>query len=154
MTILNVPEKLEEHIRKETEKSGYQLLDINTRGGKTFFMEIIIDREGGITLDECGDFNRKISSWIDGEKLFEGGYTLDVCSPGLDRELKNENDFIWAKNKEIKVTTHEAVRGESAITGKLVEAEGEREIVVEKEDGKKLHINKKNIAKARLWVKV
>jgi len=149
-----MPEKLHQYIRDEAERSGYQVVDISTRGGKGFFLEIVLDKEGGITLDECGSFNRRISAWIDGEKLFGGGYTLDVCSPGLDRILRSASDFIWAFGKEVEVTTHEPVEGRSAIVGRLLEGNLDEGLTLERELGDEVRIESGNIARARMHVKI
>ncbi|MGB2629752.1 MAG: ribosome maturation factor RimP [Candidatus Omnitrophota bacterium] len=150
--VTNIPEKLTEHIRKEAEKADCQVVNISTRGGASFFIEVILDKEGGITLDECGEFNRKISSWVNRQNIFGGKYTIDVCSPGLDRGLKSEDEFSWAVGKNVKVTTYEPVDGSNVIIGKLVEMDGDKEIIVEKEEGDKVRVERKNVSKAKLHV--
>ncbi len=154
MALVNVPEELKDHIRKEAERRDYQLVGITTKRGDSFLMEVTIDKEGGITLDECGKFNRKISSWVEERNLFQGGFTLDVCSPGLDRELKEGGDFAWATGKEVKITVHEPINGKSVVIGKLLEADEGKDIVVEVPEDGDVTINKENIAKAKLWIKI
>ncbi len=149
-----IPEKLEEFIREEAKKRGYQLVDLSTRGGRTFFMEVVLDKEGGITLDECSEFNRHVASWIDEEGIFEYEYTLDVCSPGLDRELKSEGDYSWAVGKDIEVRTHEPVNEANLTVGKLLEVKGREGILMERPDGQTVFVEKKNIAKAKRWVSI
>ncbi|MFC1549162.1 ribosome maturation factor RimP [Candidatus Omnitrophota bacterium] len=152
MGTIGIPESLEKFITKEAERLGYELVDMSTRGGGGFYLEIMIDKEGGITLDECSDFNRGVSSWIETESLFGDNVTIDVCSPGLDRVLKKEKDFLWAVGKQVKIKTREPVNGKSAVIGKLLEAGSEEDLVVEEEDGDKISIKKDNVAKARLWL--
>ncbi|MGB2600362.1 MAG: ribosome maturation factor RimP [Candidatus Omnitrophota bacterium] len=154
MSLVGVPEELRDHIREEAERSNYRLVGITTKGGDSFLMEVVLDKEGGITLDECGEFNRRISSWVEEQNLFRSGFTLDVSSPGLDRELKEDGDFSWAVGKEVKITVHEPVNGKSAIIGILVEADAGKDLVVEEDEGNKLTVARGNIAKARLWVKI
>ena len=60
-----IPEKLIEFIKQEAEKPEYHLLDVSSRGGSGLFMEITLDKQGGITLDECSDFNRMVSAWME-----------------------------------------------------------------------------------------
>jgi ribosome maturation factor RimP len=154
MAFLNIPEELKEHIREEAERFDYQLVDISTKGRDTFFMEVVLDKEGGITLDECGEFNRRITSWIEEQNLFKGSYTLDVCSPGLDRELKSEGDFSWALGKEVKVTMHKAIGGKSVIIGELLEVDNKTDIVIKEAGGSKIHVDMDNVAKAKLHVEI
>ncbi len=148
-----IPEELAEFIREEAQKSDYELVDISAGGGKELFLEVVVDKEGGITLDECSSFNRKIMSWIDGRNIFRQGYTLDVCSPGLDRELKSDSDFSWAIGKQVEVRMHEPLDKKSSVIGKLLKGSTEEGITVESEGGT-ICVEKGNIAKVRLWVSV
>jgi len=147
-----IPEALEGFIRQEAEKTGFDLVNMSTKGGANLFLEIVLDKSGGINLEECSDFNRKVSSWIDEQGMFNGRYTVDVCSPGLDRELKSDNEFIWAVGKQVKVTTHEPVEGSNSIVGRLIKAGDGNEIIVEKKDGVKMNITRDNITKANLSI--
>ena len=147
-----IPEKLVQFIQEEAGKANYKLVDFSTRGGRTSFMEIVLDKEGGITLDECSEFNRKITAWIEEEGIFGSEYTLDVCSPGLDRELKSDNDFNWAIGKDVEVRTHEPVEGKNVTVGKLVKADSAEGVVIEESEGNKVSIDRDNIAKIKLWV--
>ena len=150
-----IPEELKQYINEEVKRSGYELVDIVTRGGRGFFLEIIIDKEGGITADECGAFNRETMSWIDEQGLFEGGYTIDVCSPGLDRLLRSDNDFIWAVGKQVEMNMHEPVEGKSTVVGKLLDVNNEEASVeIEDKDGTPISITRSNIARAKLWVSI
>ncbi len=146
-----IPEELEKFITEEAERYGYEVVDIVTRGGGGFFLEILLDKEGGITVDECGKFNRAVSSWIDSQDLFSGSYTIDVCSPGLDRSLKKDKDFVWATGKQVRVKTHEPVEGKSALVGKLL-GSGEEGLLIEEEGGNRVSVKRANVAKAKLWV--
>jgi len=151
---LGIPEEVTEFIYKEAERSGFEVVDLNTRGGRTFSLEIILDKKEGITLDECSDFNRKVSAWIEEQKILELGYILDVCSPGLDRELKTDKDFSWATGKPVEVKTLEPVNDSNVIRGKLLERDLEQNVIVEKGDNGNVTIPMDNIVKVKLWVSI
>lgn len=144
-----VPEKLLDFINEEINSLDYQLVDIILRGRASF--EIILDKSGGITLDECAEFNRSISAWIDREKMFSGEYTLDVSSPGIDRALKSDGDFLWATGKLVEVKVYEPVDEKREFAGKLLKAEGDN-IILKEESGSEISVSRKNIAKAKLKV--
>ena len=146
-----IPEELTQFIREEAEKANYELVDIIARGGRGLFLEIVIDKEGGITLDECGNFNKRIISWMDGQNKYNRGYTLDVCSPGLDRELKSDKDFSWAVGRQVEVKTHEPLDKKTSVIGKLLKGNAEEGVTIEAEDNT-VCIGRDNIAKVRLWV--
>lgn len=148
-----IPEELIVYIEEKAESFEYQLIDVSTKGASSAFIEISLDKEGGISLDECAEFNRNISTWIDNKGLFGGVYTLDVCSPGLDRALKSDREYQWAIGKEVKISTYEPVGDKRDIIGKLLELNGDESIVIE-EDGKPIAVNRKNIAKAKLKISI
>lgn len=145
-----VPKEVVEFIKAEAEKHKYQVVDITTKGGGTFHLEVTLDKEGGITLNECGDFNRKLMEWLDANQMFLRGYVVDVCSPGLDRELKSDTEYAWAEGKRVKVSLREPVDGKGEIVGKLVKAGDD--LVIEDEKGRSVTIKKKNLIRARLHV--
>ncbi|MEA3488715.1 MAG: hypothetical protein U9R44_00010 [Candidatus Omnitrophota bacterium] len=149
-----IPEKLSEFIHEEAERSNYRIVCISTRSRTGFFLEIVLDKEGGITLDECGGFNRKISCWIEAERLFNGRYTLDVCSPGLDRTLKSDSEFSWAAGKLVEVRTNEPVDGRNAIVGKLVKGNTAEGVTLEEENGNTVYIENNNVARTKLKVTI
>ena len=95
-------ENRKEEIRKEIERSGAELVDMGFRKTKVrSVVTIIADRPGGITLDECAAINHALSSLFDG--LIEGSYFLEVNSPGLDRPIKSEKDFVRAVGEMVRV---------------------------------------------------
>lgn len=146
----HIPEDLAQHIREEADRLHCQVVDVVAKGGYTLLLEIILDKEGGITLDECSDFNRNITMWIEQHGMFDAGYTLDVCSPGLDRKLKSDSDFLWAQGKDVRVTTYEPIEGKKKIVGKLLKLEDKGDLVIAERDGGTLRIGKETIANARL----
>ena len=155
MDISRIPEQLADHIKEETEKAGYDLVDMIAKGGnRGFFLEIILDKEGGITLDECGNFNRHIAYWIDENDVLKTGYTIDVSSPGLDRELKSDTALLWATGRQVEVRVYEPVCGKNVLIGKLVEGSGEDTLTLEDENGETVVIDKGNISRTKLWVEL
>ena len=146
-----LPDNLIEYIEKKAEEEGYQVVDVSTRSGRGLVIEVVMDKEGGITLEECAKFNKDMGFWIDNEGLFGGRYMIDVCSPGLDRVLKSDTEFIWAVGKEVHVRTCEPIDEEKTFEGKLLPFSDSSCITLSK-DGKDVTIERKNIARARLKV--
>lgn len=147
-------EQVETYIRQEIEKAGYEIVELTIRGGRKLTVEAILDKEGGITLDECSSFNRHIVSWIEEGEIDAGNFTIDVCSPGLDRELKSDSSFTWAIGKEVKVFTREAVEGDMVIKGILTERNTKGDIVLEVESGEMLSVENNNLNKVKLVPKI
>jgi len=100
---------------------GIELVDIEYRreaGGRV--LRLIIDHEGGVTLDDCASVSREIGKNLDVEDILPGPYNLEVSSPGLNRPLKKESDFHRFTNQLIKVKTAFAIDEKKTFRGKLV----------------------------------
>jgi ribosome maturation factor RimP len=104
------------------EDMDFELVDIeylSERG--RWVLRIYLDREGGITLEDCASFSREISDLIDVKEIVPNEYVLEVSSPGLNRPLKKEKDFVRALGKKVKIKMSRKVRGRRNFTGYLRE---------------------------------
>jgi ribosome maturation factor RimP len=87
---------------------GIELVDIEFgRVGRDPLLRLFIDKDGGITLDQCADVSRELSLILDIEDAISSNYTLEVSSPGLDRPLKKQSDYERFAGRLIKVRTYE-----------------------------------------------
>jgi ribosome maturation factor RimP len=84
-----------------------------------WILRIYIDKAGGITVDDCARVSHEIEDLIDVKEIIEHEYVLEVSSPGLNRPLKKEKDFIRALDKKIKVRMAVPVMGRRNFTGYL-----------------------------------
>jgi ribosome maturation factor RimP len=119
------------------ESEGMELVDIEyrrERGGRV--LRLIIDQEGGVTLDDCASISHELDRNLGVEDIFPGPYTLEVSSPGLNRPLKKESDFHRFINRMVKVKTASPVDERKTFRGRLlacrdgfVEIEAERSVV-------------------------
>lgn len=95
------------------EEMGLELVEIEyKRNGRSYVLRIFIDKPGGVTLDDCADLSRQLSIQLDLEDCIPGRYTLEVSSPGLDRPLKKEQDFIRYQGKLAVVKCKELLKDE------------------------------------------
>ena len=81
------------------------------QAGHRQIFRIYIDSEEGITIDTCAKYSRELGMVLDLEELIEDEYVLEVSSPGVDRPLKNEKDFIRNIGRKIKLTFAEPIEG-------------------------------------------
>jgi ribosome maturation factor RimP len=73
---------------------GYELVDLEyLREGPRWVLRLFIDKEGGVTLDDCQDVSRLLSSTLDVEDVIENAYALEVSSPGIERPLRKPEHF-------------------------------------------------------------
>lgn len=107
------------------EELGFQLVDVEyvTERGRQV-LRIYLDKDGGITVDECALVSNEVGDLIDVREIITHGYVLEVSSPGLNRPLRKEKDFIWAVGKKIKLKTVEPIEGRRNFTGYLKECSG------------------------------
>lgn len=102
------------------EASGVSLVELQfRRETRGWVLRLLIDREGGITLKDCQQVSQELSALLDVESLIDHSYTLEVSSPGLDRPLKKEEDFIRFKGKRVRVQTSEPWEGQRNFEGEL-----------------------------------
>lgn len=116
-------------------------------------LRVFIDREGGITIDDCELVSREIEAVLDVEDPIPYSYVLEVSSPGLDRPLKSIKDFKRYTGRTVRVVTHDPIDKQTFFVGKLVEA-GDDDIGLLLPGDKKAAIRYDNISKARLEVEV
>lgn len=122
-----LPDHIVQSIRDICRSSDVHLLDIVVRGSaQKRLIEIYADSESGITLDTCGEINRKIGELFDREQLFAGQYRLDVSSPGTDRPL----EYLWQYRKHSGRLLKVTLADDSVRQGRLREA-GESSFTLE-----------------------
>ena len=112
---------------------GLELVDLEfKREGRGWVLRFFIDKEGGVTLDDCADFSREIGVLLEVEDLIPGAYQLEVSSPGIDRPLKKASDFQRFAGRLVKVKTREKcdpdARGyeRKTFVGELLGLDGDR----------------------------
>ena len=114
-------EKIDDLLRPTAEALGFDLVQVKFSGGGRAILQILAERhEGGMNVDDCARLNRELSVILDVEDLVEGGYSLEVSSPGLDRPLVKIEDYDRFKGKEAKIELREPVAGRRQWIGHLM----------------------------------
>lgn len=116
----------------------------------TWFLRVFIDKEGGITIDDCELVSRALDVKIDQEDPIEEAYILEVSSPGLDRPLKKPRDYERSIGKDVEIKLYKAVDGVKEVIG-VLEGYTDEDVTLNIE-GTLLTIIKKDIAIIRLAV--
>jgi len=101
-------------IERLLEKEDYELIDLKFgRANNKTLLQVFMDKKGDadITLDECGDWSSKIGSYFDDSDLVGDSYILEISSPGLDRVIKKEKDFIRFVGRKVKVKLKSPYKG-------------------------------------------
>ena len=142
--------KIEELLRPLIEAEGYDLILAEYLSGSKI-LRLFVDKEAGISLEDCGSISHLVSDVLDADGVMEGvdgSYKLEVSSPGLDRPLMRPKDFRRFVGSEAKVTTALAVDGRRRFLGQLKGADEHGICIVA--DGQEWPIAYENIEKARL----
>ena len=128
---------------------GFELVDLEylSKHGR-WVLRLYIDKDGGVTIDDCARVSREIADLIDVKDIIEHEYVLEVSSPGVNRPLKKNRDFILAIGKKIKVKMVTPVEGQRNFTGNLKNFQ-ERTIYLETE-GKLVTLPLPEVDKANL----
>ena len=128
-------EKIETIVAPILEERLLELVEVEFRpSGKRWLLRIYIDKEGGVTIDDCEYVSRELSRVLDVEDPIEHPYTLEVSSPGLTRALKKLSDFVRYKGRKCRIITGQEVEGRHEFVGKIVDTTGEDVLVQEKID--------------------
>jgi len=99
---------------------GLELVDVEfKKEGKNWVLRVFIDKEGGVTLEDCQKISSFVGDLVEVEEVIEPAYTMEVSSPGLNRVLKKEKDFIRFSGKKIGVQCHAPLNGRKKFTGIL-----------------------------------
>jgi ribosome maturation factor RimP len=131
-----------------------ELVDVQyRREGKKWILRLYIDRENGITIEDCASVSREISHHLDVEDLIHHRYMLEVSSPGINRPLVRENDYLKYRNSKIKLRTNDPIEGRKNFTGILSDFSNGM-ITLATDDKKTYHILLENVASARLDVDI
>jgi len=118
-----VKDRAESATRDAIEKAGYELVEVIYKkefGTMALTFIIDTDKEGGISLDDCEIVNNIIDPILDAEDPTEGeAYTLNVSSPGLDRPLTLERDYVKNKGKDVEINLYAPQNGKKKFEGVL-----------------------------------
>ena len=134
----NTEQKVLPYLEPITAECGVELADL----------EFV--KEGGVTIDDCEAVSRALEAKLDEADPIEQAYILEVSSPGIDRPLKKDEDFVKYQGEMIDVKLYKAQEGRKQFQGKLLGlADG---VVSLEEDGKIFAFERKDIASVRLAV--
>ena len=142
--------RTEELITPILERMQFELVDVEyVKEGATWYLRTYIDKEGGITVNDCEAVAREMNEILDREDYIEDSYVFEVSSPGLGRPLKKEKDYARSMGKELEIRTYRAIDKKKEFYGILTSYD-EKTVTIETEDGSELTLEKADIALIRL----
>lgn len=97
-------QRAEQLLMPVIQANDFELVDVEyVKEAGTRYLRAYIDKEGGITIDDCELVSRAFGERLDAEDFIEESYVLEVSSPGLGRPLKKEKDFARSIGKDVEV---------------------------------------------------
>ena len=142
--------RTEELITPILDRMNFELVDVEyVKEGGTWYLRAYIDKEGGITVNDCEAVAREMNEILDREDFVEDSYVFEVSSPGLGRPLKKEKDYIRSMGKEVEIRTYRAINREKEFYG-ILSAYDENTVTIKTEDGREMRFEKSEIALIRL----
>ena len=146
--IETVVEKLTDDIIKD---SGLELVDVEYVKERDWYLRVFLDKQGGMELEDCQWVSEKLEAKLDELNLIRDSYYLEVSSPGLDRPLKKDKDFLRHAGEKVEVHTFAPLDGKKLLVGTLVglDDSGHIQITI---DGKDMIIPKDKVSQVRLYL--
>ena len=143
-------QRTEQLILPLVEKNNFELVDVEyVKEGANWYLRAYIDKEGGITVDDCEIVSRELSELLDREDFIPDAYILEVSSPGLGRQLKKDKDFVRSIGEEVDVKLYKPIEKQKEFTG-LLEDYNDTEITIRLDESTVMKFNRKEIALVRL----
>lgn len=145
----NSAERVYELIKDAVEAEGVRLWDVRfLKEGASWYLRVFIDKPEGISIDDCTNVSHAIDPIIDEADPIDVSYYLEVCSPGIERELTRSRHYEESLGKQVRLKLYRAYDGKKEMTGTLEDVTEENVTLIT--EGNALTVERKNISKANL----
>ena len=132
--------------------AGLELVNVDITGTKRdLVVRVFIDKEGGVTIEDCSTVSRKIEDVLDADDFIPTRYVLEVSSPGIERELYSLADFVKFTGQLAKVKTKTAIDEQKTFVGPITEVDGEKITIDDRTKGV-VSFEYADVAKANLKI--
>ncbi len=144
----NVADRVYDLIKSTVEAQEVVLWDVRfLKEGASWYLRVFIDKADGVSIDDCTNVSHAIDPLLDEYDPIDKAYYLEVCSPGIERELTRDFHFKRFIGEIVKIRLYKALEGKKEFTGTLVSAE--ESIVLACENGE-ITFNFNDISKANV----
>lgn len=142
--------RFEEILRPITERYGVEIYDVEyVKEVGEYFLRAYIDKENGVTIEDCENVSRALSAELDKDDFIEDAYTLEVSSPGLGRTLKKDKHLQKSIGAQIEIKTYKPIDGKKEYNG-ILKSFDRDQLVLTEEDGQDKTFGRADIAQIRL----
>lgn len=149
---INIQQVITELATPIVEDLNYELVDVEfIKEGAHWYLRIYIDKPGGIGIDDCQAVSEKMSEILDKKDPIDQCYYLEVSSPGLERPLKTERDFIKYKGELVEVKVFQPINGKKIFEGELIGLI--EDMIVINQDGNNINFEKDKVSRVKRAIK-
>lgn len=140
-----IEERVEELVTKPIDELGYKVYDVMyVKEGKDNYLRIFIDKESGISLDDCEKVNNAITDMLDEADIIKDQYFLEISSPGVERHIRKDKQLEEHIGKDINVRLFKPINKQKELTGTLQKFDDEQVVLLINEE--EITINRENIS--------
>lgn len=147
-------EHIEELVAAEVEKiiagTALELVDVEYVRERNWYLRVFIDKQGGVDLEDCQAVSEKLSKILDEKDPISDNYLLEVSSPGLDRVLKKEKDFVRYQGRDVDIHFFKPHNGTKLLTAVLKGRDGD--VLTVNHDETEETLDMKDISQIRLHI--
>lgn len=134
------------------EQAGCTLWDVEyVREAGTWYLRVLVDCEGGVSINQCEEISRPLSDLLDEADPIEGSYTLEVGSAGADRALKKQEHFDACMGQDVEVRLYRPREGSKSFHGVLTGYD-KGDVTITPAGGEAMTFTKKETAAVRLYL--
>ncbi len=146
----NTVSRVAEIVTEYANKLGLDIWDIRfVKEGTDWYLRIFIDKDGGVSIDDCVDFTHAVTKPLDDADPISQSYLLEVSSPGIERELVKDEHFKKYIGSTVMMRLIRPVDKVKDFKGRL-SAYDNGNITLELENGETLEVNKKAVSYVKL----
>ena len=126
-----IEERIEELVTKTINELGYKVYDVMyVKEGKDNYLRIFIDKESGISLDDCEKVNNAITDMLDETDIIKDQYFLEISSPGVERHIRKNQQLEEHIGKDINVRLFKPIDKQKDLTGTLQKFDNEQVVLL------------------------
>lgn len=146
----NYESRFEKILLPITEENGVEIYDVEyVKEGSDWYLRAYIDKEGGVTIEDCEKVSRAVSDIMDKEDFIEDAYILEVSSPGLGRALKKDKHLLKSIGEEVEVKTYKPIEKQKEFSG-ILKAFDEESITIGSGEDENIKFARSDVALIRL----
>ncbi|MBS5794542.1 MAG: ribosome maturation factor RimP [Lachnospirales bacterium] len=151
MQTKDIIKKVEEYVMPIIEKNSYELVETEfVKEGANYYLRLYIDKEGGFSINDCEMVSRYLEQKLEEDDFIDKAYILEVSSPGIDRVLKKDSEYIKYKGRVVDIKLYKPIDKVKEFQGELIGLIEDK--IVINQDNKEISFDKKDVAICRLAV--